>query len=61
MCTANPTDSACDLAGSAHNEVVETTGNKTKSYISWCWEGMLILDFTDPYNPVATARLLDNS
>jgi hypothetical protein len=49
---------ACDPAGtySVHNVVVETKGNKVKAYISWYWDGMLVLDVTDPYNPVETAR-----
>jgi hypothetical protein len=36
--------------------IVETTGNKVKAYISWYTDGMLILDISDPYNPVETAR-----
>ena len=53
----------CDPAGtySVHNVVVETTGNKVKAYVSWYSDGMLILDVTDPYNPVETARFLDDS
>jgi hypothetical protein len=53
----------CDPAGtySAHNVVVETTGNMVKAYVSWYSDGMLILDVTDPYNPVETARFLDDS
>jgi hypothetical protein len=53
----------CDANGtySVHNVVVETRGNKTFAYISWYWDGMLILDVTDPHNPVETARFLDNS
>ncbi|MDH3672378.1 MAG: hypothetical protein OES46_14655 [Gammaproteobacteria bacterium] len=63
VCSANPTDASCDPAGtySVHNVVVETTGNKTKAYISWYWDGMLIFDITDPYNPVEVARFFDNS
>ena len=58
VCSANPVDSSCDPAGtySAHNVQVETTGNQVKAYISWYTDGVLILDITDPYNPVETAR-----
>lgn len=53
----------CDAAGtySVHNVVVETTDDKVKAYISWYWDGMLVLDITDPYNPVEVARFLDSS
>ena len=63
VCSANPVDPGCDPAGtySVHNVVVETTGNKTMAYISWYWDGMLVVDVTDPYNPVETARFFDNS
>jgi hypothetical protein len=37
---------------SVHNVIVE--GNK--AYISWYSDGVLILDISDPYNPVETAR-----
>jgi hypothetical protein len=64
VCSASTAPAGdCDPAGtySVHNVIVETTGNKTKAYISWYWDGMLILDVTDPYNPVETARFFDNS
>jgi hypothetical protein len=63
VCSADPVDSSCDPAGtySSHNVVVETTGNKVKAYVSWYSDGMLILDLSDPYNPVETARFLDDS
>ncbi len=63
VCSATVVDPSCDPNGtySVHNVVVETTGNKVKAYISWYWDGMLIVDVTDPYNPVETARFLDNS
>ncbi len=63
VCSATVVDPSCDPNGtySVHNVVVETTGNKVKAYISWYSDGMLILDVTDPYNPVETARFLDNS
>jgi hypothetical protein len=53
----------CDPLGtySVHNVVVETRGNKVKAYVSWYWNGMLVLDVTDPYNPVEVARYFDNS
>jgi hypothetical protein len=53
----------CDPAGtySVHNVIVETRGNKTFAYISWYWDGMVVLDVTDPYNPVEVARFFDNS
>jgi hypothetical protein len=61
VCSANPSDESCDAAGtySVHNIVVETTGNKTKAYISWYSDGMLVLDVSDPANPVEVARFLD--
>ncbi len=63
VCSATVIDPSCDPNGtySVHNVQVETTGNKVKAYISWYWDGMLILDVTDPYNPVEIARFLDNS
>ncbi len=55
---------SCDSAGtySAHNVVVDTDedGN-VLAYISWYWDGLLVLDVTDPYNPVEVARFLDDS
>ncbi len=54
---------ACDPAGtySVHNVIVETTGNKTMAYVSWYSDGMLVLDVSDPYNPVEVGRFLDDS
>lgn len=48
----------CDSAGtySSHNVIVETQGNTVKAYISWYWDGVVVVDVTDPYNPVETAR-----
>ena len=53
----------CDPNGtySVHNVLVESRGNKTFAYVSWYWDGMLVLDVSDPYNPVEIARYLDNS
>ncbi len=63
VCSANPVDPSCDPSGtySANNVLVETAGNQTKAYISWYWDGMLVVDVTDPYNPVEIARFFDNS
>ena len=48
----------CDPAGtySSHNVIVETSGNTVKAYISWYSDGVVVVDVTDPYNPVETAR-----
>jgi hypothetical protein len=46
---------------SAHNVIVETTGNKVKAYVSWYSDGVLVLDVSDPYNPVEVGRFLDDS
>ncbi len=53
----------CDPNGtySVHNVVVESRGNKTFAYVSWYWDGMLVIDVTDPYNPVEVARYLDRT
>jgi hypothetical protein len=64
VCSASPSPiPECDPMGtySVHNVIVETTGNKVKAYLSWYWDGMLVLDVTDPYNPKETARYFDNS
>jgi hypothetical protein len=49
----------CDPAGtySSHNVLVE--GNK--AYVSWYSDGVLVLDISDPYNPVEVARYSDQS
>lgn len=48
----------CDPRGtySSHNVVVETTDDTVKAYISWYSDGVVVVDVTDPYNPVETAR-----
>jgi len=58
VCSADPFDPSCDPAGtySSHNIVVESRGNKTFAYISWYSDGMLVIDVTDPYNPVEIGR-----
>jgi hypothetical protein len=44
----------CDPAGtySSHNVIVE----KNKAYVSWYWDGVLVIDISDPYNPVEVGR-----
>ncbi len=63
VCSANPDDSSCDPAGtySAHNVVVETRGSRTVAYMSWYFDGVLVYDITDPYNPVEIAQFSDDS
>ncbi len=59
VCSANPVDPSCDPAGtySSHNVIVETTDDgQVKAYISWYSDGILVLDITDPYNPVEVGR-----
>ncbi|MBA0125116.1 hypothetical protein H0B56_06135 [Haloechinothrix sp. YIM 98757] len=54
----------CDPFGtySVHNIVVETTDEgRVQAYISWYRDGMLVLDITDPSNPVEVARFFDES
>lgn len=64
-CSASPNPiPECDPLGtySVHNVIVETTDDgRVKAYVSWYWDGMLVLDVTDPYNPVEVARYFDNS
>ena len=54
VCSANPVDPSCDPDGtySSHNVVVEDN----KAYISWYSDGVLVIDVSDPANPVETAR-----
>ncbi len=58
VCSADPIDTSCDPRGtySAHNVIVETTGNKVKAYISWYTDGVVVIDVTDPYYPVEVGR-----
>jgi hypothetical protein len=53
-CSADPLHETCDPRGtySSHNVIVEGT----KAYISWYAEGVLVIDISDPYNPVEVAR-----
>jgi hypothetical protein len=63
-CSASPTPiPECDPFGtySVHNVIVETTRRQVKAYLSWYWDGMLVLDVTDPYDPKEIARYFDNS
>ncbi len=54
VCSANPDDPSCDPRGtySVHNVVVE--GDRV--YVSWYSDGVLVLDISDPYDPVEVAR-----
>ena len=58
-CSAStaPSDN-CDARGtfSSHNVIVETSGDTVKAYISWYTDGVVVVDVTDPFNPVETAR-----
>lgn len=53
----------CDPLGtySVHNVQVETHGETRLAYISWYRDGMLVLDVTDPHEPVEVARFFDDS
>jgi hypothetical protein len=64
VCSASPTPiPQCDPLGtySVHNVIVETTGKRVKAYLSWYWDGMLVLDVTNPSKPKEIARYFDNS
>lgn len=65
VCSAAPEPiPQCDPMGtySVHNVIVETTDDgRVKAYVSWYWDGMLVLDVTNPDNPVEVARFFDNS
>ncbi|KAB1186684.1 MULTISPECIES: PA domain-containing protein [Haloferax] len=54
VCSANPSDPSCDPRGtySVHNIIVEDD----MVYISWYSDGVLIVDISDPANPVEVAR-----
>jgi hypothetical protein len=63
-CSASPSPiPECDPLGtySVHNVIVETTRRQVKAYLSWYWDGMLVLDVTDPYDTKEIARYFDNS
>ena len=58
-CSASTAPSeSCDVFGtySAHNVIVETLGNKVLAYISWYSDGVVVVDISDPSNPVEVAR-----
>jgi|GEM_PF-1716214 len=64
MCSASfqPSENCATFGTySVHNVIVETTGNKVKAYVSWYSDGMLVLDVSDPWNPVEVGRFLDAS
>ena len=64
VCSASsaPSDEcASNGTYSSHNVQVETLGNKVLAYVSWYWDGMIVLDVTDPYHPVEIARYLDTT
>jgi hypothetical protein len=61
FCSASTSpSSSCvpDGTYSSHNVIVETLGNKVLAYIAWYNDGVVVLDITDPYNPVEVARTL---
>ena len=54
-CSASPEPiPECDLRGTytVHNVIVE----REKAYVSWYSDGVLVLDISDPYDPVEVAR-----
>ena len=59
--TAPSDECAANGTYSVHNVQLETRGNKVYAYVSWYWDGMLVLDVTDPYKPVEIARYLDTT
>ncbi len=63
VCSKTVIDPSCSPLGtySVHNVLVESTDEKVLAYVSWYSDGMLILDVTDPYNPVEVARYDDGS
>lgn len=59
--TAPSEECAANGTYSVHNVQLETRGNKVYAYVSWYWDGMIVLDVTDPYRPVEVARYLDTT
>lgn len=53
-CSADPDHESCDPRGtySVHNAIVE----RDTAYLSWYSDGVLVVDVSDPYDPVETAR-----
>lgn len=60
VCSASTSPGGtCDPSGtySSHNMIVETTDDgQVKAYISWYSDGVVVIDVTDPYNPVEVGR-----
>ena len=58
VCSADPLADECDPRGtySSHNVIVENQGNKIYAYFSWYTDGLIVVDVTDPYNPIEIAR-----
>lgn len=58
VCSANPLADECDPRGtySSHNVIVENQGNKVYAYFSWYTDGLIVVDVTNPYNPIEIAR-----
>jgi hypothetical protein len=54
VCSANPVDESCDSRGTYSSHNVQVEGDKV--YISWYTDGILVVDISDPYHPVETAR-----
>ncbi len=54
VCSADPTDASCGPCGtySVHNVIVEDN----LAYFSWYSNGVIVVDISDPYNPVEIAR-----
>lgn len=60
-CSASTEPSTSCVAGgtySSHNVIVETQGDKVYAYIAWYNDGVVMLDISDPYDPVEVARYL---
>ena len=57
-CSEFPDDPSCDPRGtySSHNMVTETVDGRVQTYVSWYSEGVLVVDVTDPFNPVEVTR-----
>lgn len=56
--TAPSSSCVADGTYSVHNVIVETHGKRVLAYISWYNDGVIVLDVTDPYNPVEYSRYL---
>ncbi len=61
VCSASTAPSSSCVADgtySSHNVMVESQGSKVLAYIAWYNDGVIVLDISDPYNPVEVARYL---